>query len=110
MDVSARGICVECVHLHQGDAASMSMGCAGFVLQACKALVTKKNVGRDDELVLESVLGEGSYGKVRTPSIAAQPVSGRCLVAGKQHPCPFRVPLAYTCTVRVMLLACAPGS
>lgn len=34
------------------------------VLQACKSLAATKSVGRDAELVLESVLGEGSYGKV----------------------------------------------
>lgn len=34
------------------------------MLQACKVLVTRRGVGRDDELILESVLGEGSYGKV----------------------------------------------
>jgi hypothetical protein len=38
------------------------------VLQACKSLAATKSVGRDAELVLESVLGEGSYGKVRVSS------------------------------------------
>jgi hypothetical protein len=37
---------------------------AGCLLQACKSLAATKSVGRDAELVLESVLGEGSYGKV----------------------------------------------
>jgi hypothetical protein len=37
--------------------------CVVWQPQACKTLSVKKTVGRGDELVLESVLAEGSYGK-----------------------------------------------
>lgn len=47
-----------CVPMHHPDLLFAA------VLQACKVLVTRRGVGRDDELILESVLGEGSYGKV----------------------------------------------
>lgn len=71
----ARACMCASAFLLKADSALMLVAGAGL-LQACKALVTKKNVGRDDELVLESVLGEGSYGKVRTLSQAVQPASG----------------------------------
>lgn len=34
------------------------------IVQACKSLVLRKTANEPDELVLQSVLGEGSYGKV----------------------------------------------
>lgn len=46
------------------------------IVQAYRNMVLHKTVNEPDELVLQSVLGEGSYGKVR-PDVPAMLLSGR---------------------------------